>query len=116
MFGGPGNISRGRCVAGHGAEGQTFVGGLSFMSFSFGLTLDCGNDPDRQSPMLNGYRTNTHRRKQGLFLQVQEGKRNYSAFANHNFQSLGLRATGFNPKLLAMADGPTARSRQIRGT
>lgn len=41
-------------MAGHGAEDQTFVGGLSFMSFPFGLTLDCGNDPDWQTPMLNG--------------------------------------------------------------
>lgn len=41
-------------MAGHGAEDQTFVGGLSFMSFSFGFTLDCGNDPDWRTPMLNG--------------------------------------------------------------
>lgn len=82
------------------------------MSFSFGLTLDCGNDPDWQNPMLNGYQTNTHR----LILRVQEGKQNYGAFANPNFQSLGLRATTFNPKLLAMADGATAGSQQMRGT
>lgn len=41
-------------MCGWPAQDQTFVGGLSFMSFSLGLTLDCGNDPDRQTPMLTG--------------------------------------------------------------
>lgn len=111
-------------MAGHGAEDQTFAGGLSFMSFSLWTV---GMTQTGRPPCQMGYKPAPTGQSRNLFFTC--AKRKTKLWRRHKselsittlrkHQLLGPRATGFKAKPLTMADkaeGPTGGSQQIRDT